>query len=206
MTRFLSFIAIFAAVVVSTISSSDAAPKGAKDRILTCSGPFARDATHASVVKAFGSRHVSYQAIQVPDDEGVKATVIFPGNPARRTEIIWRDTKLRRGPNTVTAGPAWRTADGVTVGASLAEIEKLNGRPFTLSGFDWDYGGTVTDWEGGQLAKQKGGCRLIVRFGIGDDAPSAAANAVSGDKDFSSRNANMVAVKPVVREIAIMYE
>ena len=205
MTRVHTFIAAFTLILVSTISAH-AAPKGGKDLIFTCTGPFGRDATHASAVKAFGARHVSYQKIQVPDDEDVKATVIFPANPARRIEIVWRDTKLRRGPNTVTAGPAWRTAEGVTVGASLAEIEKLNGRPFTLSGFDWDYGGTVTDWEGGQLGKQKGGCRLIVRFGIGDDAPSAAANAVSGDKDFSSRDANMVTVKPAVREIAIMYE
>ena len=28
-------------------------------------------------------------------------------------------------------------------------MEAANGKPFKFTGFDWDYGGTVTNWNGG---------------------------------------------------------
>jgi hypothetical protein len=179
--------------------------KAARDNIIACTGGLARDANHDAVVRAFGAGNVSYRAVP-GEDENTKGTVIFAGRPARQIEIIWKDQKSRSRPSLVTFGPAWRTAEGITVGADLAAVEKLNGGPFTLSGFEWDYGGTVTDWKGGTLAKQNGGCRLVVRFGISYENPGKAQDAVAGDKDFSSRDPKMIAVKPAVREIAIQYE
>ena len=32
------------------------------------------------------------------------------------------------------------------------QIVKINGKPFTFSGFGWDYGGTIIDWHAGKLA------------------------------------------------------
>jgi hypothetical protein len=179
--------------------------KAARDNIIACTGGLARDANHDAVVRAFGAGNVSYRAVP-GEDENTKGTVIFAGRPARQIEIIWKDQKSRSRPSLVTFGPAWRTAEGITVGADLAAVEKLNGGQFTLSGFEWDYGGTVTDWKGGTLAKQNGGCRLVVRFGISYENPGKAQDAVAGDKDFSSRDPKMIAVKPAVREIAIQYE
>ncbi len=31
--------------------------------------------------------------------------------------------------------------NGVKIGTTLSELVKLNGKPFTFTGFDWDYGG-----------------------------------------------------------------
>ena len=36
----------------------------------------------------------------------------------------------------------WHTSEGITLGISLRELEKILG-PLTFSGFGWDYGGTV---------------------------------------------------------------
>jgi hypothetical protein len=36
----------------------------------------------------------------------------------------------------------------------LGELQKLNGRPFVFNGFDWDYGGVITSWDGGTLEKR----------------------------------------------------
>jgi hypothetical protein len=206
-----------AAVTIAAITTAEPAiakpakkgkrAKAARDNVIACTGGLARDANHDAVVRAFGSGNVTYRALQVPgDDDNTKGTVIFAGRPARQIEIIWKDQKSRNRPSLVTFGPAWRTAEGITVGADLAAVEKLNGGPFTLSGFEWDFGGTVTDWKGGTLAKQNGGCRLVVRFGISYENPGKAHDAVAGDKDFSSRDPKMIAVKPAVREIAIQYE
>ena len=43
----------------------------------------------------------------------------------------------------------WKTDAGVTLGITLQELQQLNGKPFLFSGFGWDYGGRVTDWNGG---------------------------------------------------------
>jgi hypothetical protein len=46
-------------------------------------------------------------------------------------------------------GSPWTSAaDGVHIGISLEKLNKLNGRSFTFSGFECDYGGNVIDWKG----------------------------------------------------------
>ncbi len=68
----------------------------------------------------------------------------------------------------------WRTTHGIRRGMTLAEIEALNGRPFKLYGFGFDYGGTTLDWNGGSLDKQAGGCTLTLRFTMREGADNAA--------------------------------
>ena len=57
--------------------------------------------------------------------------------------IVVRATKTR-----------WKSAEGVTIGVSLRTLERLNRRPFRLSGFAWDGGGGVRNWSGGVLDRQ----------------------------------------------------
>jgi len=48
---------------------------------------------------------------------------------------------------------------------TLAEMERINGRPFGLAGFAWDYGGRVTAWRGGALSRPlPGSCRIGIDF------------------------------------------
>lgn len=175
---------------------------------LACSGRFAADATHASLVAAFGKDVVALQKVDGAEGEKIEATVIFPKQPAKRLEVFWVDEKKRAGIASVRLGPTatWIAPNGLRIGASLGEVEKANGRPFDLSGFDWDYGGTVTDWKGGALAEPSpGGCRVSVGFLKPQNAPAAAADAVAGDTTFASTDKNMRAVKPVVGSLAFGY-
>lgn len=41
-------------------------------------------------------------------------------------------------------GVTYPSKSGVKVGMTLAELEKLNGKPVSFMGFGWDYGGMVT--------------------------------------------------------------
>ena len=34
---------------------------------------------------------------------------------------------------------------------AIEEVEKINGKPFKIAGFEWDYGGYVSNWTGGSL-------------------------------------------------------
>jgi hypothetical protein len=80
-----------------------------------------------------------------------------------------------------------------------------NAKSFKLSGFGWDYGGFVNNWEGGKLEKLAGGCRLVVRLEPGKDADPAAEGKVSGDAQFSSSDPNVKAAKPRLVELQLAY-
>jgi hypothetical protein len=183
------------------------AERAAAPRAIKCEGPFGRDAGHADLVKAFGSANVVYQDIDGAEGEKIKASVLYPNDAKTKLEIIWDDEKARRGPMIRARDQsAWASANGIRIGMAIADIEKMNGKPFTLSGFDWDYGGRVKDWRGGELAKPlPGGCIVGVEFVHPEDSPEANLTKVSGDGDFLSDNADMRAVDPYVAVVTISY-
>lgn len=172
---------------------------------LVCTGPFGADTSHASIVEIVGKDSAIFTKVDGAEGEKVAATVLFPKNAQRRLELMWADDKKRRGLVNVRLSEksVWIAPNGIRIGMTLAEVEKINGRPFTLSGFDWDYGGYVSDWKGGTLgAPIKGGCTVSVRFSVPDGAPEDAASKVSGDSEFASTDKNMRAVKPVVGSLS----
>jgi hypothetical protein len=184
------------------------AERATAPRVIKCEGLFGRDASHADLVKAFGSSNVVYQEIDGhAEGEKINATVLYPNNAKAKLEIIWGDEKARRQP-TVRARDqsTWASANGIRTGMPIADVEKINGRPFTLSGFDLDFGGRVKDWQGGQLAKPlPGGCIIGVEFVHPEDAPEVNLSKVSGDGDFRSDNVDMRAVEPYVAALTISY-
>jgi hypothetical protein len=203
-----AFASIGIIVGLLAFSSSFApAERAATPRAITCEGPFGRNTSHADLVKAFGSNNVVYQDIDGAEGEKIKASVLYPNDAKAKLEIIWDDEKARRGPMIRARDQsAWASANGIRIGMAIADIEKMNGKPFTLSGFDWDYGGRVKDWRGGELAKPlPGGCIVGVEFVHPEDSPEANLTKVSGDGDFLSDNADMRAVEPYVAVVTISY-
>jgi hypothetical protein len=122
----------------------------------------------------------------------------------RRIEIAFFDDKMKRVSGVTLRDTAktsrWSIA-GVSIGSSLAEVQKANGKPFLVSGFEWDYGGFVTDWKGGALGRpMAGGCNVILRFAKDASAPKA----LSGDGvKVASDNAALLKFAPVVTEIGV---
>lgn len=182
------------------------APKTAARRApamnVLCDGPFAKNASHDQLVKAFGARNVTVQTTAA----GGASSVLFPSDPKRRLEVTWRDPAGRRRPATIVveAQSTWR-ARGFRIGDQLAQVEKVNGKPFRLSGFDGGAtGGAARDWLGGGLDKLSGGCLLGMRFAPGPNAPgNAQAKIASGD--LQSDSPDVKAVKPVVIELVVGY-
>ncbi|MCL4855122.1 MAG: hypothetical protein KJZ78_27485, partial [Bryobacteraceae bacterium] len=166
---------------------------------------FAKSVTHASLVKAFGKRHVTIEQVGTGEGETVTASVIFPRDAARRIEVLWIDEKRRRNPAEIRTGveSQWRTAQGIRRGMSLADIEARNGRPFKLYGFGFDYGGTTLDWKGGTLATQAGGCTLTLRFMMREGADNAAI--YGEERSFMSDDNGMRKAAPVVDAVGLRY-
>jgi len=190
------------AVLAAAVSPARAQSPGP---VLSCAGPLAADATHATVLAAFGAKNVVWREVDGAEGEKIGATVLFPDDPKRRIELIWADEEKRAGLSSARPGRDNRAAapNGVRPGMTVVEVETLNGRPFRLSGFGWDYGGAVTDWKGGALAKPApGGCVVSVRFGLPEAADAVAAR-VAGDREFASNDAKIRAAKPFVESIAL---
>jgi hypothetical protein len=190
--------------------------------ILTCEGPISRHATHASLSKTFGVRNVSVRQLSIGEGETELGSVLFASDPTRRIEILWTDRAKRSRPRMVILGrttdtsaapsgyrwqiAARQQAAPLSLRQPLTQVETINGRPFELAGFDWDYAGTVSDWRGGTLAAPPGGCRILVRFEAANTAPAAAQDMVSGDQGFSSDDPKMRAVAPLIYELGFIWE
>jgi len=204
-TAFASQLAAIVFLAVAGTASAQTAD------FLACSGPFARDADEAALIKAFGTANVQRARIEIGEGEKAAGAILFPKDRKRRLELIWRDGKKRRGPGTiyVREGSAWSVAgpasERLAIGSALSAVEATNGKPFSILGFDWDYSGTANDWQGGKLAKAFGGCKLTIRFGYPKGADAQALDRLSGDKEFSSSNPDMRLVKPTAYEILLSW-
>jgi hypothetical protein len=172
--------------------------------VLACEGIFARTSSHAQIVKALGEKNAVFRTVPGPEGTKNRATVIYPNDRLRRVEILWHDERKRQRPVNISVKlqSSWKTPHGIGIGTSLVEVEKINGRPFKLAGFSWDYSGVVMNWNGGALDKPAGGCNLTLRFG-----PTAKKydGSVDGDGEFSSDLPAMRAARPTVFEISIGY-
>lgn len=211
----VALLPLFAAFVASGDAGLSAqAP--ATPMTLACRGALAPDASAASLAARFGAANVTDGDIDVGEGETEPGTVVFAGDPASRLEVLWVDAAERRRPSAVMARrwdgqeiSRWRTPRGVTLGLGLRAIERLNGRPFTLAGFGWDYGGGAEDWGGGRLASdQPAGCRLALRFS--EHAASRPdlfewSRQVSGDRAFPSSHPAMQAIDPTVYQVILEY-
>jgi hypothetical protein len=191
--------------VMFTVLPLIAVAQNAPPHTIACDGPFTKDTDEAKLIALFGRGNVAFQEIPGAEGETSNGTVLFPKDPASRLEIFWRDEAARRQPASISISDQsqWTGPKGIRVGMPLVEVEKLNSKPFELSGFDWDYGGMVTDWHRGAL-NNLGGCTIVLTFRHADDIPSSALRPVLGDNvKLVSSAANVRAVKPIVANISV---
>lgn len=179
-----------------------AAPAMAAD--LSCEGPFAGDSSEARLVEAFGRDNVVTGDVPGPEGSTILATTVFPNDPARSMEFGWwdEDKHERLAYFTVPAGDA--APGGLKQGLTVKEVEALNGGPFQMFGFFWDYGGSA-GFEGGKLGAAPGGCVVSVRFAVGDYPADLNVDAISGDMEISSSEPLLEKVDARVDTITVGY-
>jgi hypothetical protein len=127
-------------------------------------GPITARSTEASLREAFGSAAIVPATIQIDKTTAAPGAEIYRGKPGESLAVVW--PRKERGlwwpllaiPCYGSKGPdcRWRTAAGVRVGLSVAELEKLNGKPFLLyrplDREPW----SEPWWDEGKLASQLG--------------------------------------------------
>lgn len=187
------------------------AQASARQAPLTLPGQFAADTTAADLGRRFGSDNVSVE--DVPGGEGstVRGVVLYPGDTSRRAYLYFQDEKTLRGLRMVriTDAPSqWVVDPGIRIGMPLRDLLRINGKPIRFLGFDWDYGGNVSDWNGGALAPQDGEMlRRMVRLALPEQARRDIpyAQVPIGDDEFSSNDPRFNGLQAVVDEIGMSF-
>jgi hypothetical protein len=183
------------------------AQQRAPTTVVACSGTFAKDSSHLELTTAFNSKNVTFADVEAADGTKVPASILFPNDPKRRLEVWWSDRTHRSDIHLIVIGgqSTWTAPDGLRLGQTLEQVEKLNHKPFKLKGFDKDHIATVSDWDGGALATLAGDCKPGLSLRADAKASAEKIGALSADKEYSSSDPAIRATKPTVSEILIGY-
>jgi hypothetical protein len=93
----------------------------------------------------------------------------------------------------------------VRLGSALAEVEALNGMPFKVLGFGWDYGGAA-GFPNGAFADIPGGCIMSLSFDLDWSKEFGPEfDAIMGDQQLDSNDRLLREAAPTVSEIAVGY-
>lgn len=148
--------------------------------------------TATDIERAYGKKNL--QNMELPGPEGTT----FPGaklfaDTERELEIVWDpENEAKKIVFDIRVfGAAWKFDNGLKAGMTIAEVEKINGKPFKIAGFSWDYGG-YANFEGGKLA-----AKVSIRF---NPSSEEIPDYLQGDKQISSTDKKLRVVKPLVEE------
>ena len=109
-------------------------------------GVVSSTSTEESLRKQLGAARVQVQEMGVGDSESSHGLLIYPGSD-RELEVAISEPTGQATPLFVRISKpnsVWKTSQGVGIGTTLAQLEKLNNGPLDFYGFDWDYGGFET--------------------------------------------------------------
>jgi hypothetical protein len=179
----------------------------ASTRAVTCGGTFAKDSSHLKLAMTFDSKNITFTDVDASNGTKVPASILFPSDPKRRLEVWWSNQAARSGTYLIVINgkSTWTAPDGLRLGLTVAQLEKLNKKAFKLKGFDKDGVASVSDWDDGELANLPGGCKSGLSLRADPKAPADAVSALSADKEYNSQDPEILAVKPTVSEVLIGY-
>lgn len=169
----------------------------------------------AELKTKFGNEHVSYDTIWGPEGMYLMGSYIDKGT-FDEVQIIWNDSLHRTGVASAmvrayydTTGNGnyifknkWNSAKGVQLGTTSDELEKLNGKVFNFSGFGWDYGGSITNWNGGKLDNSGIGIELT-EGDINKKITETEYEQILGDQDVKSDHPVVKKVQPKVYKLSV---
>ena len=160
-------------------------------------GPIDASTTREKLVALYGADNLADTEYPIGEGETVRGTIIFPAT-SREATVLWMQGQAgQKIDRVVISGEEWLLPDGIRHGDELEAVEEINGGPFMIYGFGWDYGG-VGYFKGGALDR-----KVQIWFRPSDEE-GPEYQAVLGDSLFNSTDPAMRAVDPRVAEMAVV--
>ncbi|MEO5923934.1 MAG: hypothetical protein ABIR70_08920 [Bryobacteraceae bacterium] len=149
------------AVILCAIGLAAQTQSTARDTLIVPGvrvGPVNRLSTEASLLRELGSAAVVAD-IETGEGNVERGLLLYNDDPARRLAVVFNNEMPPHAGFVFICYPArvekrkcdWKTADGIGMGTTLLELERLNRRPFTMVAWGSDVGGNVVSYEGGKL-------------------------------------------------------
>ncbi|MEO6172124.1 MAG: hypothetical protein ABIP02_03315, partial [Arenimonas sp.] len=105
--------------------------------------------------KQYGDANVIEGELPGPEGETAQGWIIYPNEP-EKILMIYPDASSSHPESLLVdeTTSKWHLSNSIKLGTDIKTLESLNMKPFIFYGFYWDYGGVITDWNGGELGKQ----------------------------------------------------
>ena len=146
--------------------------------------------TSTDIGRAYGKQNLTAHKIPGAEGEPMDVAKLFAGTD-RELVLTWdpNNDKKQVVFDISVVGKAWKFDNGLKAGMTVEEVEKINGKPFKIAGFGWDYGGYAS-FEGGKLEG-----KVSIRFNL---AAQSVPDYLAGEKQLSSTDKQLLAAKPRV--------
>ena len=167
-------------------------------------GPINADTTLDQLKNELGEVNFAMARIPLGEGDFEEGTAVFPGDKQKQVIIQWAVPNVR--PKAVIiAGTQWRTQSGIGIGVSLDKLVEINQAPVSFAGFEWDYAGFITSWQGGKL-EQSDTLRTKLLAYLAPNQPYLPDDyqAIVGDAEFSSSNPQAAKLNLTVSSMTVM--
>jgi hypothetical protein len=180
-------------------------------------GAIEADSTEDQLKKTYGAANVMESDISDGEGRTRPGVTIFPNDPRKKISVIWKDSQLKQGVDDIWLRSAcspicqsdWEVTNGLTLGMTLQDLQRLNGNPFTLTNYKGSNGGWVQSWNNGQLdLTLNASGTIIVRLagpGQGQLTPADQMNIAQLDAVTSDMQA-LQDLNPTVNEIRLEFK
>jgi hypothetical protein len=177
-------------------------------------GPITASTTRVDLVRLFGAANVTEGETTIGDAGPMPCTKVFAKKPDSSLTIVWEENKRNKQiaaiefcQDSTDSNCRWRIADGVGFGTTLKTLEKMNGRPFKILGFGWDFSGQISSWEDGRLQAWQTPCGNVALSLNPTEAATAspAYASVTGDRVLLSSNPSLQKLDPGISRIEFSF-
>ncbi len=164
------------------------------------------DDTLISLRNQYGEANVIEGELPGAEGETSQGWIIFPKDPEKKLMIYTDESNSHPGSLLVDEiNSKWHLSNSIKLGTDSVALQSLNKKPFTFYGFYWDYGGVITEWNGGELRKKMAsGAQVNIHLCPPED-PKLPDNYLSGDGTFNSDNPLAVKFPPVVCKLGVYF-
>ncbi len=107
--------------------------------------------TKSELVKIFGKENVSEKSEWFEEGTVEKIVTVLFKESNNEIALNWKADNTLANIKLTEPNSEW-SVNGVKVGMTLAEVEKVNSKDFNFYGFGWDNGGFIYNWNNGTLA------------------------------------------------------
>jgi len=153
----------------------------------------------------YGVENVINDTSWVIGDDTLRGSIIFP-NSKKQAFVYFHDGNIVDV--TIKGESAdWKTNSGLYLGMTLTEVQTINAKNFTLSGFNWSHGGSVVSWEGGKLTGDSTLSHLAVFSNVSNEHQGISDEAyklISGEVEFDVRHPDIQKLNPKLDLISLV--